>query len=102
MKYAMKVDGLRLGKPTKPTKARSVRAIAKAIAGKHGVVYKRTYADSWADNVTRLAGDNIVRDTTNDLLVALKRAGAITGSQMVEMLTRHLTEKPKFRVRPIR
>lgn len=100
MKYALKVEGLRVGKPTRAK--RSVRAIAKAIAGKHGVVYKRTFADAWADNVTRLAGDTVVRDTTNDLLVALKRAGAISGPKMVELLSRHMTEKPKFRVRSVR
>lgn len=31
--------------------------------------------DQWADAVTRLAGDEVVNDTVEDLLVALKRAG---------------------------
>ncbi len=93
--HATKIGTLRKGQ-------RSVRAIAMEIARKHGVSYKRTYADAWAEDVTRLAGDKIVRDNTNDLLVALKRAGAITGAEMVKLLSCHLSRKDKFRVRSFR
>lgn len=99
MKYVVNVNAMKAGKHGKFP--RSVRAIANDIAKKHGVLYERTYADVWAESVTRLAGDKIVRDDTNDLLVALKRAGAITGSQMVALLSRHLVKKDKYSVRSL-
>ncbi|PWC84667.1 hypothetical protein TSH100_17630 [Azospirillum sp. TSH100] len=96
----VRVNKLAVGKTR--GEPRSVRAIATRIAKQHGVSYKRTYADAWADNVTQISGDPVIHDDTNDLLVALKRAGAITGPQMVRMLTLHLTKKDKFRVRSLR
>ena len=98
MKY--RVGPCKIEKPKKA--GRSVRAIAVDIAKKHGVSFKRTYADVWAENVTHLAGDPVVRDDTNDLLVALKRAGAISGRDMVKLLSRHLAKKDKYRVRSVR
>lgn len=51
----------------------------RALARRARVTYARTYADRWAEAVTRLAGDDVQSDKTDDLLVALRRANKIIG-----------------------
>jgi len=62
------------------------------LARRHGVAYVRTPHDAMAEVITRLADDDIVTDETEDLIVALKRAGVIDGATMVDLLGRHLDE----------
>lgn len=69
------------------------------LAKKHKVTYKKTFADEWADAVTRLSDDEVKTDYIQDLLVALKRAGKISGKDMVAILVSYLREKRN--VRPI-
>lgn len=42
---------------------------------------------------TRLSGDDVVTDELEDLLVALKREGVISGAEMVDLLSQSLAEK---------
>ena len=49
--------------------------------------------DCWADAVTRLAGNNVSTDDTQDLLVALKRAGKLSANEMSSLLVNYLREK---------
>lgn len=49
--------------------------------------------DQWADAVTRLAGDEVVNDTVEDLLVALKRAGKITKQEVAILSVNYLREQ---------
>lgn len=65
--------------------ARYVRNLAK----QQGVIYKPTFADRWASAVTRLAGDAIAPDGTDDLLVALTRNGTISPGEMVKLVMDH-------------
>ena len=65
----------------------------KYLAKKHNVVYERTYADAFADKATELAGDEVITDEIDDLLVALKRAGIIDGKELVDLLGGYLYEK---------
>lgn len=46
-----------------------------------------------ADVITRLTGDVVVTDEIEDLIVELKRAGAIDEKTMVQLLGRYLAEK---------
>lgn len=74
------------------------------LAASSGVRYARTYGDEWAHHVTRLAGDDVQTDETEKLLVALKRAGQISGKEMVRLVITHLREKKQteaMRVRPV-
>lgn len=48
------------------------------LAKQKGVTYKPTFYDHWANAVTRLAGDEVTSDATDDLRVALTRADAIS------------------------
>jgi len=65
--------------------ARYVADLAKRL----GVSYKPTYGDRWAFAVTRLAGDEVSSDSTDDLLVALTRAGKLSPTDMAKMAIEH-------------
>jgi 16S rRNA C967 or C1407 C5-methylase (RsmB/RsmF family) len=62
---------------------------ARILAKQAGVSFSLTYADRWADAVTRLAGDNPRSDKTDDLRVALTRAGKISPQEMAKMIIAH-------------
>jgi hypothetical protein len=64
-----------------------------ALAMRSGVRYQLTSADVLADTATRLSGDDVTPDEVEDLVVALKRAGIITGQEMVDLLGAYLAEK---------
>lgn len=62
------------------------------LAQKSGVRFTPTYSDRWADAVTRLAGDEVHTDATDDLLVALARAGKLTPREMTNLVMSHQRE----------
>lgn len=64
-----------------------------ALAMRSGIRYQLTSADVLADVATRLSGDDVMTDEIEDLVVALKRAGIITGHEMVDLLGAYLDEK---------
>lgn len=53
----------------------------RQLAREHGMTYEASALDAWADQVTRLAGDDVELDDVENLLVALVRAKAITSSR---------------------
>jgi hypothetical protein len=61
----------------------------RALARRERVVYRAIYADRWAEAVTRLGGDEVTSDATDNLLVALARAGKISASEQLRMLVAH-------------
>ena len=61
-----------------------------AMAQRHGIVYTKTGGDALAEIITRLSDDDVHTDETEDLLVALKRAGVIDGPTMISLLGQHL------------
>ena len=63
--------------------------VVKNLAKQAGVVFVPTLADQWASAVTRLAGDDINSDATDDLLVALTRAGKLSPNEMVKLTMEH-------------
>jgi hypothetical protein len=65
--------------------ARHVAALAKRL----GISYTPTYSDRWAFAVTRPAGDEVSSDSTDDLLVALTRAGKLSPIDMTRMAMEH-------------
>ena len=71
----------------------STRSCIIALADRHGVRYQRTPDDELAEVITRLSDDEVVTDDIENLVVALKRAGAISGAEMVDLLSRYLMEK---------
>jgi len=61
----------------------------RALARRAGVVFRPLYVDRWAEAVTRLAGDEIRSDATDNCLVALARAGRISGAEQLRLLAAH-------------
>jgi len=69
------------------------------LARKNGIQYIRSGLDDLADVITRLAGDDIVTDETEDLIVELKRAQIIDDSTMISLLGNYFDERDH--VRPV-
>lgn len=63
-----------------------------ALADQQGIRYQTTPADELADIATQLAGDEVLTDEIEDLIVALRRASVISRKEMVDLLGRYLTE----------
>lgn len=63
------------------------------LAKRTGVWFVPTYADRWAAAVTRMAGDDVTSDPTDDLLVALRRAGKVTPAEMASLVIAHHRER---------
>jgi hypothetical protein len=71
------------------TQTTATARYVKTLANRFGVTYKLTYGDRWASAVTRLVGDEIRPDTTDNLLVALTREGKLTSEDMVKLVMEH-------------
>ena len=67
------------------------RAIVN-LAQRHAVTYSPTAADTWANNVTRLADDVVVLDDIELLLIALQRAGHLTRPEALRLQVDYLRE----------
>lgn len=63
------------------------------LARRYGVTYVETPHDELADVITRLSGDEVTTDATEDLIVELKRANVIDGPTMVSLLGNYLDEQ---------
>ncbi len=63
------------------------------LANEHGVIYKRIWADEFAEAATQLAGDNIISDEVENLVVALRRAYVIDSKKMIEILSKYYKER---------
>lgn len=70
----------------------NVSGFIKKIAELHGVKYKRTGLDDFAESVTRLAGDDIELDLTEKLLVELRKKEIINGPQLARLMTNYIKE----------
>ncbi len=64
----------------------------RALADQHKVAYAATATDSWANHVTRLAGDDVVLDEIELLLVALQRAGHLSRPEALGLQVKYLRE----------
>jgi hypothetical protein len=63
------------------------------LARQHQISASRTELDDWADDVTRLAGDNVHLDEVEELIVALRRAGFVDGVELTRLHSRYLDER---------
>jgi hypothetical protein len=61
----------------------------RQLAKREGIVFAPTFADIWAKAVTKLAGDEVKSDKTDDLLVALTRAGKLSPRDMTRLVIAH-------------
>jgi hypothetical protein len=75
--------------------ARRQTATARVIqnlAVRNQVVYQMTATDRLANQITRLAGDDVDFDPIEQLLIGLQRVGRINRKQMVRLQARYLRE----------
>jgi hypothetical protein len=77
-----------------------VRDFVERFAQAHGVAYRRSGLDDFAEAITAAAGDDVRLDTTGKLLVAIGKKNLMSGRQIARLMTNHLTETKS--VRPIR
>lgn len=55
--------------------------VIRALARQHGIRAERTATDDLADTITSLAGDEVVHDEIEDLVVTMQRKGVITAEK---------------------
>ncbi|KRP47142.1 hypothetical protein [Pseudomonas poae] len=72
-----------------------LRRYVMDLADSCQVAYTRTYADEWAENVSRLSGDDVRTDVIESLVIALKKQKKVTGLEAVHLLTNYLREKQR-------
>lgn len=61
----------------------------RQLATREGIVFAQTFADLWAEAVTKLSSDEVKSDETDDLLVALTRAGKLSPRDMARLVISH-------------
>jgi hypothetical protein len=71
---------------------KTAETIIRELAARHGVAVQRTALDDWADDATRLSGDDGVLDGVGELVVALRRARAVDGIELTRLHSRYLDE----------
>ena len=64
----------------------------REMAREHSVAYVRTQRDMLADDITRLAGDEVQLDEIEELLVALQRSGYLSRAEMIQLQANYLRE----------
>lgn len=69
-----------------------VAKYVSTLAKKHNITYSVNPMDTWAQTVTRLAGDVVKPDHVEDLIIALKRAGKITQKEVATLTVNYLRE----------
>jgi hypothetical protein len=74
-----------------------VQRYVERFAQNHGVTYARTALDDYAEAITRAAGDDVKLDSTGKLLVALRKMGLISGSQLGTLMINHIREVKRVR-----
>jgi len=70
-------------------RANPIAIYVRKLAKREGVTFMPTFADLWAAAVTKLAGDEVSSDRTDDLLVALARAGKLSPRDMTKLVVAH-------------
>jgi|HubBroStandDraft_1064217.scaffolds.fasta_scaffold1272124_2 hypothetical protein len=68
------------------------KAAIRALAERHRVTYKPASTDGLAHHITRLAGDDVVFDETEQLLIALQRAGVLSRTEAVLLQADYLRQ----------
>ncbi|WP_315922143.1 hypothetical protein [Mesorhizobium sp. SP-1A] len=74
----------------------SPEQVIRDLARKHDIVATRTETDELADAITALAGDTVVRDEIEDLVVTMRRQGVISSEQATALYGDYLAnlERP--------
>lgn len=76
----------------KTLKSRDIATEIRALARLHAVTYERSKLDDLADNITRLAGDDVELDEVERLLIALGRAGVLNARELTRYQAAYLRQ----------
>ena len=67
-------------------------AAIRTLATERGIVYTPTARDAWAQDVTRLADDDVTLDEVELLLIELQRAGHLSRPEALKLQVNYLRE----------
>ncbi|HUB48228.1 MAG TPA: hypothetical protein VMB73_24890 [Acetobacteraceae bacterium] len=70
----------------------NIAVLVRDLACAHGVSFIASLLDAFAGAVSRLSDAEVRPDETEDLLVALARAGIITGADSLALQVAHLRQ----------
>ena len=70
----------------------STEAYIRELASRHQVVFIPTRLDAFAQDVTRLAADDVRLDEVECLLVGLQRAGHLSRPELIHLQAKYLRE----------
>jgi hypothetical protein len=70
----------------------AIAARIRKMAEQHHVTYVCTSRDTLAHHITRLAGEDVVLDEIEQLLIALQRSGHLSRTEMVQLQAAYLRE----------
>ncbi|MDF1600335.1 hypothetical protein PZ895_11245 [Mesorhizobium sp. YIM 152430] len=71
----------------------SAEQAVRDLARRHQITASRSQIDDWADDVTRLAGDDVTLDEVEELIVGLRRKGVVDGAELTRLHSRYLEER---------
>ena len=72
------------------SRQRDIELQIRALADRHHVAYTQTATDILGHHITRLSGDDVLLDQTELLLLALERAGHVSGLDAVQLHAAYL------------
>ena len=75
------------------TPKKNIARFVQDLAARCKVFYNDNNLDRWAETVTRLAGDEVEQDCTEDRLVALKRAGKLSMLDVATVKHKYMIER---------
>ncbi len=71
-----------------------VASRVRSMAEEYGISYTETPIDVLAEHLTRLSGDEVTElDSTQQLLIALRRAGSLDKFEAMKLQAAYLAEK---------
>jgi hypothetical protein len=70
----------------------STEAYIRELAARHHVVFVPTKLDAFAQDITRLAADDVQLDEVECLLVGLQRAGHLSRPELIHLQAKYLRE----------
>ena len=80
-----------------PQRQGPTERIIRDMARQHHVHYRTTPTDALAHHITRLAGDDVVLDEIELMLLALQRAGHLSRRELVRPQADYLREAKRWR-----
>ncbi len=81
-----------MSSPIQSVTSGSTEAYIRELASRHQVVFIPTKLDAFAQDVTRLAGDQVHLDEVECLLLGLQRAGHLSRPELVHLQAQYLRE----------